>query len=70
MITLTITLSDSRWDGPLKLSEMLEDTDLRIKKYINDYELLLIDPHRIDDFDKFDTALGDLLEFIKDRMKK
>lgn len=70
VITLTINLSDSRWDGPLKLSEMLEDTDSRIKKYINDYEMLLIDPHKIDDFDKFDTALGDLLEFIKRQNEK
>lgn len=70
VITLTINLSNRKWDGPLRLSEMLDDIDPRIQKYINDYELLLIDPHRIDDFGRFDTDLGDLLEFIKRQNEK
>ncbi len=44
---------------------MLADTDPRIKRLINDYEIRLLDPHDIDDFDKFNTMLGDVLEFIK-----
>lgn len=70
VITLTINLSNRKWDGPIRLSEILEDIDPQIKKYFNDYEMLLIDPHRIDDFGKFDSALGDLLEFIKRQNEK
>lgn len=36
-----------------------------ISPYVNDYSVLLIDPHVIEDFDKFNTPLGDVLEFIK-----
>ena len=44
---------------------MLADTDPRIKELINDYEIRLLDPHDIDDFEKFSTMLGDVLEYIK-----
>lgn len=49
---------------------MLEDIDPCIQKFINDYELQLIDPHRIDDFCRFDTDFGNLLEFIKRQNEK
>ena len=44
---------------------MFEKTDSRILKFVNDYELKIIDPHDIKDFGKFHTMLGDVLEFIK-----
>ena len=65
VITLVINWGNKKWDGPRKLSDMLADTDPRIKRLINDYEIRLLDPHDIDDFDKFSTMLGDVLEFIK-----
>ena len=65
VITLVINWSDKRWDGPRKLSDMFEKTDSRILKFVNDYELKIIDPHDIKDFGKFHTMLGDVLEFIK-----
>lgn len=65
VITLVINWSDKRWDGPRKLSDMFAETDSRIMEFVNDYELKLIDPHDITDFGKFNTMLGDVLEFIK-----
>lgn len=65
VITLVMNWSDKRWDGPLTLSEMMEDVDERLKPFINDYRMNLIDPHSIDDFEKFRTELGDVLEFIR-----
>ena len=35
--------------------------------FIDDYRIKLIDPHSIDDFSKFHTILGDVLEFIKEQ---
>ncbi len=65
VITLVINWSEKRWDGPRRLSDMFAETDPRIMKFVNDYELKLIDPHEIEDFGKFHTMLGDVLEFIK-----
>ncbi len=44
---------------------MFPKTDSRILEFVNDYELKLIDPYDINDFEKFSTRLGDVLEFIK-----
>ncbi|SFC07390.1 Rpn family recombination-promoting nuclease/putative transposase [Butyrivibrio sp. YAB3001] len=65
VITLVINWSKDKWDGPRKLSEMMIDTDPRINEWIDDYNLKLIDPHDIEDFTKFSSELGDVLEFIK-----
>ena len=65
VITLVINWSKGRWDGPTRLSDMMEDTDPLIQKHINDYKILLIDPHQIEAFGGFKSSLGDVLEFIK-----
>ena len=65
VITLVINWSNKKWDGPLKLSELFKETDPRILKLVNDYDIKLIDPYDINDFTKFNTMLGDVLEFIK-----
>ncbi len=65
IITLVINWSNKRWDGPRKLSDMFVVTDPKIHAFVNDYDLNLLDPHDIIDFDKFSTMLGDVLEFIK-----
>lgn len=67
VVTLVINWDSRKWDGPTKLSDMFVDMDLLIRKYIDDYTIKLIDPHRIDDFTKFNTMLGDVLEFIKEQ---
>ncbi|WP_185752436.1 Rpn family recombination-promoting nuclease/putative transposase [Butyrivibrio sp. AE2032] len=65
VITLVINWSNKRWDGPRKLSDMFPKTDSKVLEFVNDYELKLIDPYDINDFEKFSTRLGDVLEFIK-----
>lgn len=65
VITLVINWSKNMWDGPTRLSEMIGSVDENLVKYINDYTINLIDPHNIDDFEKFHTELGDVLNFIK-----
>jgi hypothetical protein len=44
---------------------MFGDIDPRIRDAVSDYKITVIDPHKIDDFRKFHTELGDVLEFIK-----
>ena len=43
---------------------MLDVKDKSILKYVSDYKLNLIVPEEIEDFDKFKTEMGPLLEFI------
>ncbi len=64
VITLVINWSAEEWQAPTKLSDMMTTTDEKIRGLINDYEIRLIDPYKIDDFGKFHTKLGDVLEFI------
>lgn len=64
VITLTIYWNTGSWDGARSLHEMLEVRDKSILNYVSDYKLNLIVPEEIEDFDKFKTELGPLLEFI------
>lgn len=64
VITLTILWNSDSWDGPRSLHEMLEISDKRLLKYIPNYNLNLIVPEEITDFDRFKTELGCVLEFL------
>ena len=64
VITLTIYWNTGKWDGARSLHEMLDVNDEDVLKYVSDYKLNLIVPEEIEDFDKFKTELGPLLEFI------
>lgn len=64
VITLTIYWNVGRWDGARSLHDMFNVKDQRVLKYVSDYKLNLIVPEEIEDFDKFKTELGPLLEFI------
>jgi len=64
VITLTIYWNTGNWEGARSLHEMLNVSDEEILKYVSDYKLNLIVPDEIEDFDKFKTELGPLLEFI------
>ena len=64
VITLTIYWNTGKWDGARSLHELLKVSDNSILKYVSDYKLNLIVPEEIEDFDKFKTELGPLLEFI------
>ena len=67
VITLFISFSPGEWDGPRSLWEMMkmEDTELRSK--LPDYRINLVSPAELgkEEFRKFHSALGDVLEFIK-----
>ncbi len=65
VITLVINWGDKKWDGPTRLSDMMENLEPDLEPYVNDYRMNLVDPHVIDDFDKFKTELGDVFEFIR-----
>ena len=64
VITLTIYWNYGVWDGARSLHEMFEVQDKTILDYVSDYKLNLIVPEEIEDFEKFKTELGPLLEFI------
>jgi hypothetical protein len=65
VITLVINWGDKKWDGPVSLLEMMDDLDPDLAPFVNDYRMNLVDPHTIEDFDKFTTELGDVFEFIR-----
>lgn len=67
IITAVIYLSDEPWDGPKSLFEMLNVTDDRLYKFLNDYKLNLISPADMEDedFKKFHTDLGLAMKVIK-----
>lgn len=67
IITLVIYFGDAEWDGPMRLHDMFAPTDPALMRFIPDYRINLIAPALIpeDDFAKFRTDLGRVLEFIK-----
>ncbi len=67
VVTLVINWDSKKCDGPNRLSEMFAETDPSILKYVDDYVIKLLDPHDITDFSKFNSALGDVFEFIKEQ---
>lgn len=70
VITIVINWSQDRWDGPIRLSDMIDNHDPRLSPFINDYELKLIDPHAITNFNSFHSQLGDVLHFINCQNEK
>ncbi len=44
---------------------MFKNVDPRIVKYVNDYKLNLITPDEIEDFYKFSSELGTVMQFIQ-----
>jgi hypothetical protein len=66
VITLTIYWGADEWDGPRSLYEMFRESDSKeFSKFVPNYWLNLITPREIDDFNKFSTDLGAVLEIIK-----
>ena len=67
VITLVVYFGEESWDGPQSIREMLNTKDEVILSYVQDYKLNLIVPATIRDeeFDKFHTDLGAILQFIK-----
>ena len=69
VITLTLCLSAEPWDAPTSIHEMLSVTDERLLKFVPDYKLNLLAPAQIaeEDFGKFRTGLGAVMQFAKHR---
>ncbi len=67
VITLVVYFGAEPWDGPTSLHKMFETQDERILKFVPNYEINLIQPAMIsdEDFPKFRTELGRVLEYIK-----
>jgi len=64
VITLCICFDKNRWDGPKSLSEMFGDINPKLRPFVNDYKLHLITPDEIEDFTKFSSELGKVMEMI------
>lgn len=65
VITLCICFDKKKWDAPRSLFDMFGDIDPRIAKYVDDYRLNLITPDEIEDFNKFSSELGKVMEAIQ-----
>lgn len=65
VVTLVLYWSDGEWDGPMTLHDMIDFGEEGIKGMVADYKINLLSPSMIDDFGKFHTELGEVLEFIK-----
>ena len=72
VVTLVIFLKDTVWDGPTHLREMFSDTGEQLLSFVNDYTINLLAPIGIpqEDFRKFKTDVGLLLEYIKNQKDK
>ena len=67
VITLFISFSPEKWDGPRSLWEMMEMEDTKLRTRLPDYRINLVSPAELgkEEFEKFHSSLGDVLEFIK-----
>ena len=61
--TMVIYFGARTWDGPRSLKEMLRLPEKNV--FFNDYRLNLLVPAEVEDFGKFHTQLGGVLEFLK-----
>ena len=64
IITLCICFDKKKWDAPRSLFDMFGKVHPRIAEYVDDYRLNLISPEEIEDFTKFSSELGAVMEFI------
>ena len=67
VITLVIYFGASEWDGPMSIHEMLSTKNEELLQFVPDYRINLIAPANMadNDFLKFRTDFGKVLQFIK-----
>ena len=67
VITLVEYFGDKDWDGAKSIHEMLSVDDDELLSYVPNYKINLIEPAKIsdEDYDKFKTDVGSVLQFIK-----
>ena len=65
VVTVVVYLGTEPWNGPLSISDMYELPDKRLLKYVMDYRINLIDPHRITNYSTYRTSFSLLLQAIR-----
>ena len=67
IITIVIYFSHKKWRGYRNFIDMVDISDPKIKDYLIDYKLNIIEPNFMteNDFEKFKTEIGLVLESIK-----
>ena len=69
VVTIVLYWGDKKWDGARSLYDMYEVKE-NILKFIPNYYINLIAPNEIEDFAKFHTEIGLVLEIIKNMGNK
>ena len=66
VMTLVVNFGQKPWTAPCSLHEMFAETDGEVLRYINDYHINLIDPHRMkeEDFQRMGWNLQYVMRFI------
>ena len=71
VITLTVYYGTDEWDGPMSIHEMFgDDYDRKLLKLIPDYRILLLEPRKIKNWNRFQTEIGTLFRVISVKDKK
>jgi hypothetical protein len=65
VITLVVYFGTEEWDGPRSLYDMFAVKNEQILKYVSDYKLNLVIPCEINDFEKFETDIKYVFEFLQ-----
>ena len=67
VVTLVVYFGADEWDGPIKLTDMMENLSPVLTEYVQDYKIHLIQPFGISDVDlqKFQSSLREVLCCIK-----
>ena len=62
-----IYFGSSEWGGPMSIHDMLSTKNKRLLDFVPDYRINLIAPMYVpdEDFEKFNTDLRDVMQFIK-----
>lgn len=71
VITLTVYYGTKEWDGPLSLHDMFsENVSPDILSLVSDYNINLLEPKKISNWENFKTDVGILFEIISASDKK
>ena len=67
VITLVINFSPDKWDAPVTLYEMIDFKSERLKKFVSDYHINVIEPATLtkEQLKKFTTGFREVMECIK-----
>lgn len=67
VITLVIHFGADEWNAPLSLHEMMDVKNKKLLRFVQDYQIHLIDPAKLteDDLKKFSSSLREVIGYIK-----